>query len=170
MQDISNRFKFRPRWREGRFEYEELSGDLGVPGTVVTHRLVRDQSAISAGTGEHAGHRIGIQFGAPGDAKNLSLQNPNVNTYAPRDLQVVFTGSGGNYLKLEAEWSRKLKAGYRIRVSVRDMYRPGDGRPVSRRVEWIETDPNGVRMPPRILEFVNFTSPQSRNAAANQSS
>jgi hypothetical protein len=164
MQDISNRFRFRPRWRDGRFEYEELSGDLGAPGTVLTHRNVRAQNVMSAGTGEHAGHRIGIQFGAPGDARNLSLQNANVNTYAPKDLQVIFTGPGGNYLRLEAEWAKMLKAGYRIWVCVRDTYRPGDGRPISRRVEWIETRPDGTRMAPRVLEFVNFTSPQSRSA------
>jgi hypothetical protein len=164
MQDISNKFRFRPRWREGRFEYEELSGDLGAPGTVFTRRSVQAQNVMSAGTGEHAGHRIGIQFGAPGDARNLSLQNANVNTYAPKDLQIIFRGPGGNYLRLEAEWAKMLKAGYRIWVSVRDMYRPGDGRPISRRVEWIETTPQGLRAAPRVLEFVNFTSPQSRSA------
>jgi hypothetical protein len=116
MQDISNKFRFRPRWREGRFEYEELSGDLGAPGTVFTHRSVQAQNVMSAGTGEHAGHRIGIQFGAPGDARNLSLQNANVNTYAPKDLQIIFRGPGGNYLRLEAEWAKMLKAGYRIWV------------------------------------------------------
>lgn len=166
MQDISNNFRFRPRRREGRFEYEELSGDLGAPGTVFTHRSVQAQYLMSAGTGEHAGHRIGIQFGAPGDARNLSLQNANVNTYAPKDLQVIFRGPGGNYLRLEAEWAKMLKAGYRIWVCVRDMYRPSDGRPISRRVEWIETNPLGIRSAPRVMEFVNFTSPQSRSAAS----
>jgi hypothetical protein len=164
MRDISNTFRFRERWREGRFEYEELSGDLGVPGKVMKHRLIAEQNAVSAGTGEHAGHRIGVQFGAPGGACNLSLQNPNANTYAPKHLQPVFQGSGGNYLRLEREWARQLKDGYKIWVSVRDMYRPGEVRPISRKVTWIETTPEKVRMPARTLEFVNFGSPQSRAA------
>jgi hypothetical protein len=166
MQDISSKFLHRPRWREGGFEYEELSGDLGVPGTVVTHRLIADQRAMSAGTGEHAGHRIGIQFGAPGDARNLSLQNPNMNTYAPKDLQVVFMGPGGSYLKLESEWTQRLRAGYKIWVSVRDKYRLGEGRPISRQVDWVETDPKGVRLPRRELTFGNFGLPQAREAGS----
>ena len=164
-RDISHSFVFRPRWRQGSFEFEELSGELGVPGDVMTHRSLQDQRAMSAGTGEHAGHRIGIQFGAPGDARNLSLQNPNMNTYAPRDLQVVFRGPGGNYLRLESTWTDRLKAGCRIWVRVRDKYRVGDGRPISRQVEWIETDANGVKAGPRLLEFGNFSSPQARGAA-----
>jgi hypothetical protein len=167
LPDISRSFVWRERWRAGNYEYEELSGHLGVPGTVKTHRLLSAQKAMSANTGEHAGHRIGIQFGAPGDRRNLSLQNPNMNTYAPRDLQVVFQGPGGNYLRLESEWTSRLKAGYKIWVCVRDKYRLDEGRPISRRVEWRETDPKGVRLAPRVLEFGNFGSPQMRAAAGN---
>jgi hypothetical protein len=166
MKDISNSFVYRARWREGNFEFEELSGNLGVPGTVMTHRLVSAQAAMSAGTGEHAGHRIGIQFGAPGDVRNLSLQNPNINTYAPRDLHVVFKGPGGNYLKLESDWTQLLKTGSQIWVRVRDKYRVGEGRPISREVEWIVTDPKGLRLAPRVLTFGNFPSPQAPNATS----
>jgi hypothetical protein len=164
LQDISNRFIFRPRWREGGFEYEELSGDLGVPGQVVTHRDPRAQRVISEGTGEHAGHRIGIQFGAPGDARNISLQNANMNTFAPRALQEAFRGPGGSYHNLESQWAAKLQQGYRIWVRVRDRYRLGETRPLSRFVEWIETDPTNVTGPRQSLEFGNCGSPQSRQA------
>jgi hypothetical protein len=165
--DISRRFLWKPRWKSGNFEYEELSGQLGVPGRVMTHRSRYAQQLMSEGTGEHAGHRIGIQFGAPGDDRNLSLQNPNTNTYAPRELQAIFRGAGGNYLRLESEWTEKLKAGHKIWVRVRDKYRCGEARPISREVEWVETDAKGNRLTPRTLEFVNFGSPQMRAAAAN---
>src|SRR5215469_11209412 len=132
LTDISNRFVWKPRWKAGSFEYEELSGELGVPGKVMTHRSRHMQEMMSGGTGEHAGHRIGIQFGAPGDARNLSLQNPNTNTYAPRELHVIFRGPGGSYLRLESEWAEKLQAGQRIWVSVRDKYRCSEMRPISR--------------------------------------
>jgi hypothetical protein len=47
---------------------------------------------MSGGTGDHAGHLIGIQFGAPGDVRNLGLQNANMNTFAPKALQPAFSG------------------------------------------------------------------------------
>lgn len=162
LPDISSRFRVRPRWREGNFEYEEISGRLGVPGQVMTHRSVADQRAMSAGTGDHAGHRIGVQFGAPGDARNMSLQNANINTRAPRGLQETFHGPGGSYLDLENLWAQKLRNGTGIEVRVRDRYRPGESRPVSRLVEWTETAPNGAVTHHTGLEFLNTTSPQSR--------
>lgn len=161
LPDISQHFRFRPRWREGAFEFEEMSGRLGVPGQVMTHRSESAQRAISGGTGDHAGHRIGIQFGAPGDARNMSLQNANINTRAPRDLHETFRGPGGSYLDLESQWANQLRNGTGIEVRVRDRYRPGEDRPVSRLVEWTEISPSGARTN-RSLEFLNTTSPQSR--------
>lgn len=162
LPDISTRFVFKPRWRAGDFEYEEISGELGEPGKVMTHRALKPQQNISRGTGEHAGHRIGIQFGAPGDSRNLSLQNPNMNTFAPKHLQEAFRGPGGSYHELESQWALKLHRGYRIHVIVRDKYRPGDQRPISRFVQWTETDPNGRSGAPQRLDFGNFSSPQQR--------
>ena len=95
LPDISARFTFR-QWTQGSYSYKEASGELGVPGKVATHRSVAAQRAMSAGTGEHAGHLIGIQFGAPGDVRNLGLQNPNMNTFAPKKLQAAFRGPGGS--------------------------------------------------------------------------
>ena len=100
LPDISAQFVFR-QWTQGRYSYKEASGELGVPGKVVTHRVVSAQRAMSGGTGEHAGHLIGIQFGAPGDVRNLGLQNPNMNTFAPKTLHDAFKGHGGSYNDLE---------------------------------------------------------------------
>lgn len=161
--DISSKFVHKPRWKSGNFEYEEISGSLGVPGKVKTHRDVSAQSDMSHGTGDHAGHRIGVQFGAPGDARNMSLQNANMNTYAPKVLQETFGGHGASYLKMEQEWAEKLQEGYGIRATVRDMYRPGEVRPFARQVEWIETSPNGV-VKTDTRTFGNFSSPQERAA------
>ncbi|HYZ86451.1 MAG TPA: DNA/RNA non-specific endonuclease, partial [Bryobacteraceae bacterium] len=163
LPDIRNQFQFRPRWRSGEFEFEEISGPLGVPGKVMTHRDELAQRAISSGTGEHAGHRIGVQFGPPGDARNMALQNANMNTYAPKSLQPVFQGNGASYLKMEKDWAHKLQAGYGIRVKVRDKYRVGEDRPISREVEWTEISPNGVEET-KSITFGNFSSPQMRNA------
>lgn len=164
LPDISGRFVFKPRWREGSFEYEQIGGRLGVPGKVMTHRDELAQRAISTGTGEHAGHRIAIRFGAPGDARNMSLQNPNMNTYAPKVHQEALQGSGASYYRLEDEWAEKLQRGIGIDVVVRDKYRPGESRPIARFVEWTEIAPNGA-VTRNTRDFGNFGSPQQRQAA-----
>ncbi len=160
LPDISHFFKFEQGIRS-RYFFKEASGYLGVPGEVMTHRDVDEQRAVSVGTGEHAGHLIGIQFGAPGDLQNLGLQNPNMNTFAPKPLQEAFQGPGGSYYNLESKWSDLLKKGYKIHVTVTDKYRPGENRPYTRSVHWIETPPRGSGTQLSI-EFVNFSSPQSR--------
>jgi hypothetical protein len=165
LTDNSAQFLFR-QWTQGNFSYKEASGELGVPGKVVTHRVVADQRAMSGGTGDHAGHLIGIQFGAPGDVRNLGLQNANMNTFAPKALQPAFQGSGGSYHDLESRWSEQLKQGDKIRVTVRDKYRKGENRPFSRWVQWIETKTGTSGGVSHELEFGNFSSPQQR--AANQ--
>lgn len=163
LPDISQRFTFRS-WTQGAYSYKEAAGELGVPGQVMTHRSVAAQRAMSGGTGEHAGHLIGIQFGAPGDARNMSLQNPNMNTFAPAALHEVFRGPGGSYHDLESRWSARLKEGYRITVTVVDKFRAAEQRPFARSVTWHETSPNGVQGPRQSLDFGNFSSPQSRRA------
>jgi hypothetical protein len=163
--DISSQFLFR-QWTQGNFSYKEASGELGVPGTVVKHRIVAAQTTMSGGTGDHAGHLIGIQFGAPGDVRNLGLQNANMNTFAPKVLQPAFQGHGGSYHDLESLWTEQLKQGSKIRVTVRDRYRKGENRPFSRWVQWILTKPGASSGRAQELEFGNFSSPQQR--AANQ--
>jgi hypothetical protein len=166
LPDISAQFLFPPIRTQGNFTYKEASGELGQPGTVATHRIVSAQRAMSNGTGDHAGHMIGIQFGAPGDVRNLGLQNANMNTFAPKSLQAAFQGHGGSYHDLESRWSERLKEGYKIRVTVRDKYRKGENRPFTRWVQWIETKPGAPSGQVYELEFGNFSSPQQR--AANQ--
>jgi hypothetical protein len=161
LPDISSRFTFQTR-SQGNHTYKEASGELGVPGQVQTHRSAYAQQVMSGGTGEHAGHLIGIQFGAPGDARNMSLQNPNMNTFAPKAFQEAFRGPGGSYHDLESRWSARLKQGYRVVVTVRDKFRAGEERPFSRSVEWHEIGSNGVPSAKQTLEFGNFSSPQSR--------
>ncbi len=165
LTDISAQFLFK-QWTQGNFSYKEASGELGVPGTVVTHRIVADQRTMSGGTGEHAGHMIGIQYGAPGDVRNLGLQNPNTNTFAPKALQAAFQGHGGSYHDLESRWTAMLKQGSKVRVTVRDKYHKGENRPFSRWAQWTETKPGASTAQTLELEFPNFSSPQLR--AANQ--
>jgi len=160
LPDISHRFQFSSGHR-GAYFFKEASGELGVPGQVKTHRIVADQRLVSSGTGEHAGHLIGIQFGAPGDLRNLGLQNPNMNTFSPKPLQEAFQGPGGSYHNLESNWAELLRNGYSIRVTITDKYRPGENRPYTRSVSWTETSPQG-QSEQLALEFVNFSSPQSR--------
>src|SRR5882672_10051228 len=86
LPDIRSRFKFR-RWSQAGYCYKEAAGELGIPGQVMTHRDVNAQKQLASGTGDHAGHMIGVQFGAPGGNENMGLQNANMNTFAPRRLQ-----------------------------------------------------------------------------------
>jgi hypothetical protein len=164
LPDISKRFSFL-QWTQGKYFYKEASGELGVPGKVATHRIVGAQRDVSSGTGEHAGHLIGIQFGAPGDERNLGLQNPNMNTFAPKALQGAFQGPGGSYHNLESRWAELLQQGHRIQVTVRDKYRLGENRPFSRSVHWKQTAANAAHTETHVLEFGNFGSPQARAAA-----
>lgn len=161
LPDISHHFHFRP-YTEGSYRFVEGTGKLGIPGKVLQHRSPSAQRALSEGTGDHAGHLIGNQFGAPGGGLNLGLLNANINTYAPK-VQQVWAGQGGSYLKLEQQWEQKLKNGYGIEVRVRDRYRVGEERPIARHVEWTETTPKGGTSR-HSLDFLNATSPQSRAA------
>jgi hypothetical protein len=163
LPDISSRFKFR-NWTQGGYFYKEAAGELGVPGKVATHRDVRAQRDLAGGTGDHAGHMIGVQFGAPGGIENMGLQNANMNTFAPKRLQEAFRGHGGSYHDLESEWARKLKDGYRISVIIQDKYREDEERPFVRWVQWVETTPKGKKEAAQTLDFGNFSSPQLRTA------
>lgn len=162
LPDIRSRFRFR-NWTHDGFFYKEAAGELGVPGKVATHRDVQAQRTMAGGTGDHAGHMIGVQFGPPCGAENMGLQNANMNTFAPKRLQAALRGHGGSYHDLESEWSRKLKANIRITVVVTDKYRPEEERPFVRVVQWVETDAMGRRSS-QILHFGNFSSPQLRDA------
>jgi len=167
LPDVSSRFTFR-QWKQAGFLFKEAAGELGVPGKVMTHRDVKAQRDLAGGTGDHAGHMIGVQFGAPGGLENMGLQNANMNTFAPKRLQEAFRGHGGSYHDLESEWSRKLKQGYHITVVVQDKYRSNDERPFVRWVQWVETAPNGKQNGAQTLDFGNFSSPQLREASGEK--
>jgi hypothetical protein len=132
------------------------------------HRDEDAQDELSADSGEHAGHLIAIQFGAPGGIENMGLQNPNMNTYAPRRLQEALRGNGASYYKLELDWKKKLKAGYRISVVIRDKYHLGENRPFVRWVQWVETTPTGKQEAAQTLDFGNFSSPQLRDKSGQK--
>ncbi|MFM2095431.1 MAG: hypothetical protein RIS70_2555 [Planctomycetota bacterium] len=148
LPDISKRFDYR-NWETTDRVYKQVSGRLGVPGSVMRHRSKSAQSAVSSGTGDHAGHLIGDRFGASGGAANLSRQNWKANSY-------------GTYHSLEDEWARKLKEGSGIEVTVTDITRKGEDRPFMRRVEWTEISPDGKRLDPKQLDFANTHTPESR--------
>jgi len=91
--DISGNFHFETIDR-AHYVYKIGSGQLGVPGTVKTHRSKSEQSKVSSGTGDDAGHLIGDRFGAPGGAKNLGPQNWIQNQY-------------GTFKQLENTWETR---------------------------------------------------------------
>lgn len=165
LPDISSRFTFR-NWTQGGYFYKEAAGELGIPGQVMKHRDENAQCELSGGTGDHAGHLIAIQFGAPGGIENMGLQNANMNTYAPRRLQEALRGHGASFYELELDWKRKLlqKPPYRITVIVQDKYMVGENRPFARWVQWVETTPDNKTLPPETRRFGNFNSPQRMEA------
>jgi hypothetical protein len=161
-------FRFEPNPPNDTLPYKRASGELGVPSTVAKSRNRSAQRKISEGTGEHAGHLIATRFGAPGCTCNLSLQNPNMNSYTPKEHQDAL-GEGGSWLKLEDSWAELLEAGQkddrrvRIKVEVEDRFRPGNTRPYKRNVQWWMKQGSGdwVLMPNNII-YPNFSSPQGR--------
>ena len=149
LPDISKRFQYSS-YEKGDRIYKSVSGPLGIPGSVLTHRSKSAQASVSSGTGDHAGHLIGDRFGASGTAENLSLQNWKAN-------------SNGSFYQLEDMWAKKLKEGTGIEVNVIDVTRKGEDRPFMRHVEWTEIAPDGKRLPAQKLEFANTHTPQSRD-------
>lgn len=160
LPDISGQFRFPKRYRQGDFEYLEASGRLGVPGKVSKHRDGKAQRRVSSHTGDHAGHLIGDRFGAPGDVRNLTPQNAYLNSYARKGDQ-HWAGKGGSYLHLEDYWESQLHKGVGVEVKVRDMFRPGEDRPIARLVEWTEVYPDGKRQNFSV-DFLNAHTPLSR--------
>ena len=130
--------------------YKTAEGELGVPDEVVVHRNPYQQSKVSAGTGDDAGHLIADLFGGAGGRENLSLQNWKANEF-------------GTFKKLENSFAKKLKSGVTIRVKVTDNTRIGEDRPFYRHVEWTETAQDGV-VSEHVLDFANMHTPESRVA------
>lgn len=125
--DIRGRFNFA-FWSDlegGRFRtIQEAWGRLGCPGVVYDERDEYAQRKLSGRTGDHAGHLIGSQFGAPGSGENLALQN------------AVQNAGGGTWYELEERWADALKAGVGIEAHVLVYYAPGTARPAYRDAEF----------------------------------
>jgi hypothetical protein len=150
LPDISGQFAFKTV-KQGGKEIKTAEGWLGVPGKVMTHRSSAAQKGVSGGTGDDAGHMIGNQFGAPGDAKNLSLQN------------WVMNRGGGTWHELERQWADLLQKGYKVRVKVTDVAEAG-ARPYHRKAEWTLVHPDGKGTSNHSLDFLNATTPKGRAA------
>ena len=132
LPDISRRFEYVPVFMKNGCLCRVAKGRLGVPGKVKVHRNSAAQKAVSAGTGDDAGHLIGNRFGAPGTAENLGRQHWLINE--------------GEYRKLENYWEKKLKKGTGIEVTVTEKTIKGkyEDRPFVREIEWTEIAPNGT--------------------------
>ena len=144
---------------------KEVSGDLIPPSKVPWRARIRAElEKISKGTREHAGHLVGKQFGGPECGENLSLQNPNMNTYSPKAIRSEFycKDGGGTYLQFENELAKMLEDDWKIHIKVQDKFRIGGQRPFVRKVEVTATPPGGGPKITKNLDFGNFPSPQSR--------
>jgi hypothetical protein len=155
LPDISNTFYF-DTYARGAYTVQEAGGRLGVPGKVMKHRSQTAQRGVSAGTGDDAGHLIGNRFGAPGDDRNLTLQQWESNRF-------------GSFKDLENRWAEKLEGGTGVEVLVQDVSHPKYGdRPFKRRVTWTETDPDG-KVTFHEETFMNPHSERSRTAQGIES-
>jgi len=108
--DIASNFHF-DQWSSPSFFYKRGAGYLGVPGTVITHRDEKIQETLSRDTGEHAGHLIGIQFGAPGGIENLGLQKRQHEYLGAQETSGSLARSGRELLKARTEVEIPLAAG-----------------------------------------------------------
>jgi hypothetical protein len=144
--DVRDRYYFNTIEQNG-YSYKFAAGELAIPGTVQKHRSQYDQSLVSGGKGDDAGHLLGNRFGAPGGQENLGLQNWRSNR--------------GSYKQLEDHWEAQLRAGVKVEVFVMDMHHEGEERPFNRLVEWSETDSEGNKVN-RKVDFANFHTEKSR--------
>ncbi len=168
LPDISRHFHF-DSFQEGDKIVKVAKGRLGVPGKVKNHRKAapskakQEQASVSSGSGDHAGHMLGVQFGAPNGGPNrygvgmdnLSLQNARMN-------------SGGTWQQLEQTWAENLKKGYGYEITVTDWIKKGETRPYKRKVSGTEILPDGTRRPFNAegemgeVIYPNFHTPASR--------
>lgn len=155
LPDISKHFKFTTNIANGK-ELKTAEGWLGVPGHVLTHRSATAQKGVSTGSGDDAGHLIGNQFGPPGDARNLSLQNWIMNR------------GQGTWFDLEKQWADLLQKGHKVRVKVSDVSEIGH-RPYHRKAEWTVVSPDGRTTTHHTMDFMNTTSDKGRKATGEVS-
>jgi hypothetical protein len=150
--DISKRYQYNDTETNSRGDYiKSAKGELGVPGEVMKKRDETAQGHVSSGTGDDAGHLIANTFGGAGGGENLGRQNWIANEF-------------GTWRKLEIEWARKLLAGVKIHVEVRELSKAKGQRPYMRTVSWTEIDAVGNKTN-HFLSFGNFETAKSRAAA-----
>jgi len=143
------------------YEVQQAIGELGVPGQVASPRNLNLKAeremreSVSSGTGDHAGHLIGAQFGGPIVPENYSRQNWIQNT------------GGGTYYDLESVWKSKLQNGTRIHVEISDYLPVGADRPTHRIVTWTETI-DGQKSDLHTVHFANSETVRSRTKGIEQ--
>jgi hypothetical protein len=141
-------------WQEsaGNQTTKYAVGRLNAPGTDVFPRDLKQQRAVSRGTGYDAGHLIGHQFGGPEIPANLSLQNPTMNQ------------GGGTWYMMESRWAESLAAGNAVSVAIREITRTDDPTFVYRNVEVVTTTPAGEIT----RESLAFLNPETERTLAIQ--
>ena len=153
LPDVRRRFIFHRPEQVGNHVYRTATGRLGVPGLVQVHRDGKTHTQIGLDfPGNDAGHLIAARFGARDCEANLVAMNRNMN-------RGIFNHGQ------EEHWSELLRRGYGIDATVTAVFRPGEQRPFTWRVEWIETSPLGDRVhrEPNLL-YGNFpVSASERN-------
>lgn len=117
------------------FTYKIAEGRLVPPSIAQKHHAAAERAAISEGTGEHAGHLIGRQFGGPEIEENLHLQHGTMNT--------------AEFKKLENQWARLLESGTGVEVKIRVVIPKNNpvipqGRASGIVAEWTEILPDGT--------------------------
>ena len=140
-------------WQEQTAAGETIkhaAGRLNVPGDEPFPRDLSAQRAVSRGTGYHAGHLIGHQFGGPEIAGNLSLQNHEMNQ------------GGGTYYNQESQWADTLKEGTAVAIHVKETTRADDPAFLYRTVESVTTTPAGQVT----RDSIAFLNPESERARA----
>ncbi|MBX2829117.1 MAG: DUF4157 domain-containing protein [Flavobacteriaceae bacterium] len=155
LPDVSSNYEFTTETLSNGTTIKMAKGKLGVPGQVRKHRSRSSQRDVSSGTGDDAGHLIGDRFGAPGTQENLSRQNWKANQ------------GGGTFHDLENTWDNLLQEGWEVEVKVSDYTRKGSDRPYTRKVEWTAKGPNGESIEVKNVEYVNFETAKSRDAAGH---
>jgi len=169
VKPLKNGYVFKG-WRDRNYLIKEVSGDLIWPKSLPKRRRLRAElQKISRGTNEHAGHLVAKEYGGQEEWYNLSIQNPNINTSAPKEVRGEFycKNGGGDYRKCELEWADYLDQDWTIHVQIQDWFRIGEERPFERKVVATATPPNGGPKVTRPVNFGNFPSPNSRGELRN---
>lgn len=112
--DIRSTFSFvpPPEFYRSRVVVERYAaGWLGWPQIVANHRGSGDHTALEVRVGDHIGHLIGVQFGAPDDSRNVSSQNGAQNGIIPKV-------GWGTYFALEKRMRSLLNRGAAIYLQV----------------------------------------------------